>query len=126
MTRLTVPPPEIRLRWLVPAEGLEPPTNGLQNRCSTAELSRRRALSWTLCGPSRAASQGLPSLADPRSQVGMFSLQPRTAVLEGVPAPHNRRIGRDQSGLAGKPLPEVFNGSCQTVVELNTWLPVHD
>ena len=25
---------------MVPAEGLEPPTNGLQNRCSTAELSR--------------------------------------------------------------------------------------
>jgi hypothetical protein len=27
---------------LVPAEGLEPPTNGLQNRCSTAELSRQK------------------------------------------------------------------------------------
>jgi hypothetical protein len=27
---------------LVPGEGLEPPTNGLQNRCSTAELTRRR------------------------------------------------------------------------------------
>jgi hypothetical protein len=27
---------------LVPAEGIEPPTFGLQNRCSTAELSRRR------------------------------------------------------------------------------------
>ena len=26
---------------LVPAEGIEPPTFGLQNRCSTAELSRR-------------------------------------------------------------------------------------
>jgi hypothetical protein len=26
----------------MPAEGLEPPTNGLQNRCSTTELSRRR------------------------------------------------------------------------------------
>jgi hypothetical protein len=24
----------------VPAEGIEPPTFGLQNRCSTAELSR--------------------------------------------------------------------------------------
>ena len=24
----------------MPAEGLEPPTNGLQNRCSTAELIR--------------------------------------------------------------------------------------
>src|SRR6185437_8203570 len=27
---------------MVPAEGIEPPTFGLQNRCSTAELSRRR------------------------------------------------------------------------------------
>ena len=26
---------------LVPAEGIEPPTFGLQNRCSTAELSRQ-------------------------------------------------------------------------------------
>ena len=25
---------------MVPAEGFEPPTNGLQNRCSTTELSR--------------------------------------------------------------------------------------
>jgi hypothetical protein len=27
----------------VPGEGLEPPTNGLQNRCSTAELTRQNA-----------------------------------------------------------------------------------
>src|SRR5688572_6443314 len=26
---------------MVPGEGIEPPTNGLQNRCSTAELARR-------------------------------------------------------------------------------------
>ncbi len=28
---------------LVPGEGIEPPTNGLQNRCSTAELTRQDA-----------------------------------------------------------------------------------
>jgi hypothetical protein len=28
---------------LVPGEGIEPPTNGLQNRCSTAELTRHFA-----------------------------------------------------------------------------------
>src|SRR4051812_24584436 len=28
-------------RILVPGEGIEPPTNGLQNRCSTPELTRR-------------------------------------------------------------------------------------
>ena len=26
---------------LVPVDGIEPPTNGLQNRCSTPELSRQ-------------------------------------------------------------------------------------
>ena len=29
------------LEMLVPDEGIEPPTFGLQNRCSTAELSRQ-------------------------------------------------------------------------------------
>src|SRR5690242_15727196 len=37
----------------VPDEGIEPPTFGLQNRCSTAELIRRAALcewpSWWVC-----------------------------------------------------------------------------
>jgi hypothetical protein len=28
---------------MVPDEGIEPPTFGLQNRCSTAELIRRNA-----------------------------------------------------------------------------------
>jgi hypothetical protein len=31
---------------LVPAEGIEPPTFGLQNRCSTAELSRLLNGGW--------------------------------------------------------------------------------
>ena len=31
------------LKTLVPGEGIEPPTNGLQNRCSTAELTRHAA-----------------------------------------------------------------------------------
>ncbi len=30
-----------RLILLVPGEGFEPPTCGLQNRCSTAELTRQ-------------------------------------------------------------------------------------
>ena len=33
--------PIIDAMLLVPGEGLEPPTNGLQNRCSTAELTRQ-------------------------------------------------------------------------------------
>jgi hypothetical protein len=32
----------ISIDFMVPAEGIEPPTFGLQNRCSTAELSRPR------------------------------------------------------------------------------------
>lgn len=39
-------------QMLVPAEGIEPPTFGLQNRCSTAELSRRRLT--TRVGPAWA------------------------------------------------------------------------
>jgi hypothetical protein len=33
------PHPRMRIS-LVPGEGIEPPTFGLQNRCSTAELTR--------------------------------------------------------------------------------------
>jgi hypothetical protein len=38
----TIPPV---LKRLVPDEGIEPPTFGLQNRCSTAELIRPAAFS---------------------------------------------------------------------------------
>ena len=43
----------------MPAEGLEPPTNGLQNRCSTTELSRHRAGDYfeRRIVPVRAASE---------------------------------------------------------------------
>jgi hypothetical protein len=36
---------------LVPGEGLEPPTNGLQNRCSTAELT------WQINGLGKGGRQ---------------------------------------------------------------------
>jgi hypothetical protein len=42
---------------VVPAEGIEPPTFGLQNRCSTAELSRRGA--HTSHGARKDNGQGL-------------------------------------------------------------------
>ncbi len=35
--------PRYRVAVVVPGEGLEPPTFGLQNRCTTAVLTRRRA-----------------------------------------------------------------------------------
>jgi hypothetical protein len=48
---------------LVPAEGIEPPTFGLQNRCSTAELSRlpearRGALAASLPAKGVAINEG--------------------------------------------------------------------
>jgi hypothetical protein len=36
---------------LVPGERFELPTNGLQNRCSTTELTRQNGESWTLHSP---------------------------------------------------------------------------
>jgi hypothetical protein len=39
---------------LVPDEGIEPPTFGLQNRCSTAELIRRFGGFCAISEPSRA------------------------------------------------------------------------
>jgi hypothetical protein len=35
-----------RSLWLVPGEGFEPPTFGLQNRCTTAVLTRRRRCTY--------------------------------------------------------------------------------
>lgn len=52
------------MNYLVPAEGIEPPTFGLQNRCSTAELSRPRLEAGRAgmcrgCLPVRAAISDL-------------------------------------------------------------------
>src|ERR1700740_3785711 len=49
---------------LVPGEGLEPPTNGLQNRCSTAELTRHIALlqglrRGSVAGPPQGVTTGV-------------------------------------------------------------------
>jgi hypothetical protein len=59
----TIPPV---LKRLVPDEGIEPPTFGLQNRCSTAELIRptARLLAFT-------RFRGGASTADtPRADLG--------------------------------------------------------
>ena len=44
----------------VPGEGIEPPTNGLQNRCSTAELSRLGLTAISVANRPQAAPNGLP------------------------------------------------------------------
>jgi hemolysin-activating ACP:hemolysin acyltransferase len=48
--RHSVPNKPLDQTEVVPAEGIEPPTFGLQNRCSTAELSRRHGgpIAWPL------------------------------------------------------------------------------
>ena len=52
----------------MPDEGIEPPTFGLQNRCSTAELIRRfKRLSLSA---SRAARKSGALQADPAATVG--------------------------------------------------------
>ena len=56
----TLPDPSWRL---VPDEGFEPPTFGLQNRCSTAELSRQRRY---VCQDTHAGNPISPFV--PRSQ----------------------------------------------------------
>jgi hypothetical protein len=51
---------------VVPAEGFEPPTNGLQNRCSTTELSRHS-------GPRRMGAGRTPALYANRSRIATTS-----------------------------------------------------
>jgi hypothetical protein len=46
----SVTKPVAGIHRLVPGDGFEPPTNGLQNRCSTTELTRRLS---DECGASR-------------------------------------------------------------------------
>jgi hypothetical protein len=53
---------------MVPDEGIEPPTFGLQNRCSTAELIRR--LGGFALSASRAARKSAALQAEPAATVG--------------------------------------------------------
>jgi hypothetical protein len=46
---------------VVPDEGIEPPTFGLQNRCSTAELIRRFGGFCAISEPSRAQGRRVSS-----------------------------------------------------------------
>src|ERR1700758_74567 len=62
---------------LVPAEGIEPPTFGLQNRCSTAELSRRR---WD-AGRDRQ-EPGLSARARRNTRLGRKVPEPAMALAD--------------------------------------------
>jgi hypothetical protein len=62
----------------VPDEGIEPPTFGLQNRCSTAELIRRfkRLLRYQRAAP-RASARFRPSRARRSASRGHARPAPR-------------------------------------------------
>ena len=64
------------LIYLVPGEGIEPPTFGLQNRCSTAELARltgRLLHTGNFFAPFFAHRSVLLSLAFPLPGAGLAS-----------------------------------------------------
>lgn len=79
-------------RALEPAPGIEPGTNGLQNRCSTAELCRRRA------GPAEPESAG--------AGLGRRGTGDNAQTERALPRPESRRFyprvagGASPGGLA--------------------------
>ena len=81
----------------MPGEGIEPPTNGLQNRCSTAELTRLEMTAISVAAlPQVAAARGLCPI--------------KTAPLpEGYGASEGRMAdGRSSRLAAGASEMEVF------------------
>ena len=65
------------LGWLVPGEGFEPPTFGLQNRCTTTVLTRRAAWLTVKAGPHQhRPDPQAPGLC--RSNMGENQHDPRT------------------------------------------------
>ena len=83
----TQPQPASGGRRLEPAVGIEPTTHGLQNRCSTAELSwpGKRA------GPDRTSSAARPSTGS--SQSGLFPQVPLLYRAGPVAAPATAASG---------------------------------
>ena len=71
---------------MVPAEGIEPPTFGLQNRCSTAELSRPMAR-WRLrdCKGSRFSCLGTGCNREPHITVpAAFAMLRQASIVQAV------------------------------------------
>lgn len=90
--------PEPAREALEPAPGIEPGTNGLQNRCSTAELCRpRRAGHWPACGRLRRTGPGSATRAiGRRNRLGI--------------ADSSRDRGRRQPGSTTADRPLSFPG----------------
>ena len=81
----------------MPDEGIEPPTFGLQNRCSTAELIRRLQAAFALSA-SRAARKGALQ-AEPAATVGVHG--PSTGTASSMPGQGGMVIATNASGRAG-------------------------
>ena len=80
---------------MVPDEGIEPPTFGLQNRCSTAELIRPRRPDLAISRISRAQE----ALYDPATTVGVQG--PLTAKASCMDGQGGIVIARNESGASG-------------------------
>lgn len=107
-------------RNLVPAEGFEPPTYGLQNRCTTAVLSRLKVPSVppaTDTAEVPGASGTLEWLmSEPATDAEFAALRARLAAtapltadeLAAFPRPQRRRLAKSGVFLAaGEPAQEV-------------------
>ncbi len=68
---------------MVPAEGIEPPTFGLQNRCSTAELCRQKSLAvrFDAGSPHRESCVALCARFWPRPSITVSSRCGRAPAL---------------------------------------------
>jgi hypothetical protein len=66
---------------MVPEEGIEPPTFGLQNRCSTAELIRHAAVSYQAAGSRTSRANG-PDTYNPAKPNTMAITQSAIAMID--------------------------------------------
>jgi hypothetical protein len=98
---------------MVPAAGIEPATFGLQNRCSTAELSRRTLANQSLVGGSAGTNRGFatdPGLVAASLAHHRINCHGRCSVIffEQIPVGIECHIGlaeasRDERGHVGVP-----------------------
>jgi hypothetical protein len=82
---------------MVPGEGIEPPTFGLQNRCTAAVLTRRKA-PWTRAvpNPRESPTQGLQHAAypcPPADAARAARLPPRAKGQSSPPRVKTQKIG---------------------------------
>ena len=72
---------------MVPAEGIEPPTFGLQNRCSTAELSRQLPASREVDAGYIIRTAGFGQMVFARNEVAWAPPPDRAKVADAMSLP---------------------------------------